>query len=282
MTIGTSAEGAKARFGSEAYRRLRANGFDCVDFNLADTDTVYYTAPEAQAIALLQAEVAHIHAAGMTVSQIHGPWRWPPQDGTLAQFFERQDKMRRSLRLAAAVGCPLWVVHPVMPFGIEELGTPRADDTWMVNLAFFTPLVEEAKALGVTICLENMPMPQFSLGTPQETLRLARALGVKLCLDTGHVAVYGGALDLAQAVRDAGDDLKALHLHDNDGVRDTHRLPFMGICNWKRFAAALKEIGFDGTLSAETEPPALLPPPAWEAVSRAIAQMLLHLQTLAN
>lgn len=282
MKIGISVGGGFDRWGENKYIHLKEHGFDCVDIDLANTATPFYTATEADAIRLLKDENAHITQAGLCVSQIHGPWRWPPQDNTVADLLERSEKMRRSLRLTAAIGCPYWVVHPVMPLGTGELGTPNADKTWDINLAFFAPLAAEAVALGVTICLENMPMPQFSLGTPQETLRLARTLGVGFCLDTGHVSVYGGKLSLAQAVRDAGDTLKVMHLHDNDGARDYHRFPFMGSSDWLGFAAALKEIGFDGVLSAECAPPSVLPDDVYDTFCRGLAQMLSFLKSLAT
>ena len=51
-----------------------------------------------------------------------------------------------------------------------------------------------------------------------------------------------------------------MHIHENDAVGDLHQMPYTfgskpedGV-NWKEFAKALGEIGFDGTISFETFP----------------------------
>ena len=46
--------------------------------------------------------------------------------------------------------------------------------------------------------------------------------------------------------------LAALHVHDNDGKRDLHWLPYAGVIDWAAFSRALHEIGFAGALSLET------------------------------
>ena len=36
-------------------------------------------------------------AAGVSVHQVHGPWRWPPQDGTEEERAERMEKMKNTI-----------------------------------------------------------------------------------------------------------------------------------------------------------------------------------------
>lgn len=58
----------------------------------------------------------------------------------------------------------------------------------------------------------------------------------------------------AAAVRKIGKEyLACLHVHDNDRSGDKHNIPFTGTTDWEDFAAALKEIGYDGVLSLETD-----------------------------
>ena len=49
-----------------------------------------------------------------------------------------------------------------------------------------------------------------------------------------------------------GSYLGTLHIHDNDGTADAHRIPGNGTINWGDFSDALAEIGFDGVLNFET------------------------------
>ena len=51
----------------------------------------------------------------------------------------------------------------------------------------------------------------------------------------------------------AGDDLKVLHVHDNDQSSDQHLPVFYGDTDWRDFRRALEEIGFDGVFSLEFE-----------------------------
>ena len=136
--------GNLSRWGDEKYRMLKSIGYSCVDYNLADTEIAPYTLDEQEFTAYLLAEKALATDAGIEISQIHGPWRWPPEDGTPENRAERLEKMRRSIKAAALLGCKYWVVHPIMPFGIEDIGTEKEQETWDLNLAFMRELLQTA------------------------------------------------------------------------------------------------------------------------------------------
>lgn len=92
----------------------------------------------------------------------------------------------------------------------------------------------------VTVCLENMPMQNFSLSKPEKILEFVR-------------------------------EIKVLHVHDNTGEKDTHQVPYTGIIDWEDFGRALQDINFDGVLSMETAPQADLADDEFEKRSREIA-----------
>ena len=74
---------------------------------------------------------------------------------------------------------------------------------------------------------------------------------LRVCLDTGHCAVF--EYSPGKAVRQiSGELLGALHVHDNNGREDQHKLPYDGIIDWADFARALREVNFSGVLSLET------------------------------
>ena len=261
--------GTYARYGEDRYLKMKQHGFDCVDFSLAGTDSIYYKADENECKRLLEAEAARIREAGMTLYQIHGPWRWPSQDATEEDRAERMDKMKRSIHMCAVMGCRYWVVHPIMPFGIQERGNAeQAAQTWELNRAFMRELIQTAHEEDVVICLENMPMPNFSMGKVEDIIRFVNEMNddhFKVCLDTGHAAVTREGV--GDAVRALGKDLlRTLHIHDNNGIHDQHRLPYFGVIDWEDFAAALQEIGFDGNFSYEVTNPASMPDPIFEQI----------------
>ena len=46
--------------------------------------------------------------------------------------------------------------------------------------------------------------------------------------------------------------LKALHIHDIDGINDNHQIPFSLNINFDAVTKALKEIGYDGYYTLES------------------------------
>lgn len=281
MKIGITPSGFE-RFGEERYAKLRAIGFACVDFGMADTGRELYHLTGEELDTAIRNERELAASAGITISQIHGPWRWPARDTTEEERAERLEKMIHSIRVTAKLGCRYWVVHPIMPFGIEERDTELADKTWEMNLAFMSKLLAVAREENIVICLENMPMPNFSMGSPEAILRFVETMNdehFKICLDTGHVAVFP-QLRLGDEVRRLGNNIRVLHVHDNSGRGDEHKLPYRGVIDWADFLAALQEIGFDGAFSLELAMQTGAPLPELEAEYRnayAIAANMLKI-----
>ena len=245
-----------ARYGKEKFEILKECGFSAVDYETANTLTELYEMSDEELEKKLYEEKADAALAGMTVSQVHGPWRYPPQDLSDEDRAERLEKMKKSIVMTRLLGCKYWVVHPLMPYGTKDLLSDNAEDTWRINLEFMPKLVEFAKTQGVTVCLENMPMRNFSMSRPEKILEFVNTINdenFKICLDTGHVAIFSD-LSIGNVVRELGDKMKVMHVHDNLGDGDRHLRPGCGRLDWNDFADALYEIGFDGVFSLETYP----------------------------
>ena len=243
------------------YHHIKSDGYDYVDFSMSNTEQEPYTLEGDAFEAFFAQERAMADEAGVTIWQVHGPWRWPPQDGTEEDRAERMEKMKTSIRGTALLGCKNWIVHPIMPFGINERGTEDAQKTWDLNVVFMRELLAYAKEYDIIICFENMPMPNFSLGSVEAIMRFVREMDddhFRVCLDTGHVNVFPEQ-SLYDAVLMIGDKLQTLHVHDNSGSSDEHKLPWFGTADWEGFGRALCEIGFSGVFSYETEPSRSLP-----------------------
>lgn len=263
------------RWKEEMYDKLKEHGYACSDFDMSNTDTEIYTACQDKSDEIMLYERCLALQAGIKITQVHGPWRWPAKDFTEEDRAERMEKMKKSIRATNVLGCRNWVVHPIMPYGVEDAGTENAQKTWDINVAFMTELLKEAKANNVTICLENMPMHHFSLAKPEAILKLVQTIHddhFKICLDTGHVAVFD-ELDLAEEVRRLGSEIRVLHVHDNKCNEDLHLMPYFGVIDWKAFAAALKEISFEGSFSLETMPSKKLPDPIFEEMSKLLLKI---------
>ena len=82
----------------ERYEKMRADGFEAVDYQeLCDTETPLFTSGIAEFERILKNERRLAEAAGVGISQTHGPWRWPVHDSTPEERAERMEKMKLSL-----------------------------------------------------------------------------------------------------------------------------------------------------------------------------------------
>lgn len=239
----------------EGYRKMYAHGYRYADFQkLINTEKEFFTQPVSALEKALTEEKKIAESAGITFSQAHGPWRYPPREGSAEEIRTRIDEFKKSIYGTAVIGSPNWVIHPLMPFGADT--SERADEMIEINRTAFRGICEYAKTLGITVCLENMPFLNLPIASVGSVVNFVRELGcdnLKVCLDTGHSAVFGD--NLGDSVRLIGKDLlAAMHVHDNDGKRDAHWRPEEGVIDWYGFTAALREIGFDGVYSLETGP----------------------------
>lgn len=261
---------------AQRYAIYAEAGFDGIDFNTSRTYTEFYTEPEAVMEKQMADIRAEIEGVGMIVHQVHGPWCWPPVlDETAEGRIQRAEQMKRSMRMTALLGSCYWVVHPIMPYRVKDMLEGNEAATWDLNVEFMSGLLEYAKQVDVTICLENMPFRSFSMAKPEKVLQFIKEMNdphFGMCLDTGHVATQE-SLDLAEQVRMVGKYMKVMHVHDNNGEKDQHQWPGKGILNWESFTDALKDIGFDGVFSLETNPAVEIPEAQFRKEARELAKL---------
>ncbi len=258
MKVGTDPSGYFAYYGSheKAYERIAAHGYNCVDAQfLCNTDQDLFSMSEPEFERRMRGERILAESFGLTFSQSHGPWRWPPQDFTPEDRAERFEKMARAIRGTAYVGAPHFVIHCIMPYGCDSGESP--DIQREMNREFFGRLLRVAEEYDVVIDLENLPFPRLPISRTNEVLDFVQSMNtrrMRMCLDTGHCSFYGDSP--AESVRLIGKDyLTTLHVHDNDGPCDRHWEPGRGIIDWADFSRALHEIGYDGVVSLETGVP---------------------------
>ena len=254
MKIGIEAAAYFRHLGVEKGSYVaREHGYDCVDFgDLSETETEFFRLPEPEFEKRLVYIKNEMAKNGLCASQTHGPWRHPARDFTEEDRAERFDAMSKGIRGTAYIGSENFVIHTMMPFGTNTAENP--EEMKAINFEYFNRLCDVAEQYGITICFENLPFLNLPINNCKQVLDFVKQINrdcFKVCLDTGHALV--SSEQPGEAVRMIGKEyLRTLHVHDNDGICDYHRIPGDGIADWTDFGKALNEIGFDGVLSLET------------------------------
>lgn len=156
-----------------------------------------------------------------------------------------EEQVRRSIEGAGMLGIPWIVVHPAMP--VEKTDDLLVKET---NLAYFTVHAERAAAFGTGIAIENMTSGLYT--TASALAELIDGVGKRsagACWDTGHANLTGQ--NQKESLTTLGNRLHALHIADNNGLRDEHVPPFFGNIDWREILLTLREIGYDGDFTYE-------------------------------
>lgn len=152
-----------------------------------------------------------------------------------------------AVRLCAALGGELVVVHP------GQLSSKRndANEQWEYQADSYRQILEEAKAHGVTVTVENMEWEKENelVRTAKDIQRLQGMVGdfhLPVTLDLTHVA---DTTRVIEAIDTLGDDI--IHVHVSDFGEKRHIPLGDGILDFKPIFQRLKEKGFNGILSFE-------------------------------
>ncbi len=120
------------------------------------------------------------------------------------------------------------------------------------SVAMLKTLSSMADEYGLTILLENMPLPRAITKNCHELHNLKNLIhrnNVKFVLDTGHLHLTGN--DMHENIISLGEDLRQIHVHDNNTEYDQHRVPGLGTIKWDSFAKSLIESNFSGIIIIE-------------------------------
>ena len=164
----------------------------------------------------------------------------------------------------AALGAKYSVFHTP---AINHIGDRPDNELYQILTDLCVSILPFAKREGVSVALEThgtakkyKKMEFF--GVPEHLIEGIRRIKeaspygdhVCVCVDTGHtnLATKMGYPSVGDVIRQLGPLVKVLHLHDNNGLLDQHKMPLTGDLDWKDIIAALDEIGFDGYYNLET------------------------------
>lgn len=262
------------------FQQLKEAGFSCADFSLNGyliNSAVYngeinkfFDKSIEELEAFFEPHKAAAKGAGVRIHQMHMPYPlYVPNGSKEVNDYLWDVVAPKSLYVCKFFECKYIVIHGfklARHLGSEEL-------EWQETEKFIQYLAPLAKEFGITLCVENLynglgnhmvEGPCCNVKRVVERIdRINKQYDAEIlgfCFDTGHANLVG--LDFYDFITCLGSRLKVLHIHDNDGVRDLHQVPFTFTktrentpsTDWDGFINGLKEIGFDGVLNFEASP----------------------------
>lgn len=255
----------------KGYQLIREAGFEGLDWNIDHgwngaevrkgiLQNCVFEKSMDEIMEYYAEELGYIRKNNLTIDQAHAPFP------AYVEGFEELDKRvipiyENCIRLCDAVGCPALVIHGIsspvdnFTFSREELIEK--------NLKLYEALIPVLQETKVVVCLENLFTHRNGIcypgicSNPAEAVMLIDTLNEKagkecfgFCFDVGHFNLF--AKDFKKYIGMLGKRIKVLHIHDNSGKDDNHKMPFAGNICWKDFCDALKEIDYDNNLNFET------------------------------
>ena len=102
-----------------------------------------------------------------------------------------------------------------------------------------------AQARGVRIAAENLG---FNFDTLEKLFSKYGSDYLGLCYDSGHANIGGDRMDRLEPLQNR---LISIHLHDNDGSGDQHKLPFDGTVDWPRLTRIIAQSSYAKCVNLE-------------------------------
>ncbi len=237
---------------------LKECGFRHIDLNMYEGDN-----PDSPLYGEKWAEWTEETAAlaqklGLDFVQAHGASCWE-QD-----YEARLALLRRQLHVCKRLDIPYMVVHAMAEKGDTRRRFIRQ------NASFYRDLLVTAEETGVAVLTENTCVtnsPYYYIVNADDFHDLDEAVGhhplFGMCWDVGHAHIQG--VDQYQEIVSLGSRLRAVHIHDNMGRKDSpgfmdfHMQPFTGNMNYDAIIQGLIDADFKGTFTLEAN---ALPQPA--------------------
>lgn len=222
LGLSTSVFGAAAP-GSREWALAAEHGFHEVELTAS---SAFLTPDTRQVLSGLQdgARASGVHIASLSVGLADAP---------------------AAVTAIRELGCALLVVragscriHPA------DARTP-APDAHALRRAL-EPIAVEAAHQGVGLAVE------FPASWPAQAvvdlLDAMEATSLGVCLDVGHAHLNEGA---PETIEQLAGYTRTIHLHDNLGRSDEHRLPFAGAIEWPAILMELEKTGYAGPMTIE-------------------------------
>ena len=220
-------------------------GFEAIDFN-CDIEEYHDNTHDKNFYSELK---KYANDRGIIFGQTHAPFASAYVDA--AKAGKRFGEIINSMEYSSYLGAPCMVVHPCQQFDYSQ---SNKDAIYEYNINFYKRFIPYYEKYGVKVAIENINYhDKFGFASDPHVIKsLHDELdneAFTVCFDVGHVNMVG--IDPADAIQTLGHRIGCLHVHDNDGVHDTHTLTYYGTINWDNVAEALAKADYKGTFNYE-------------------------------
>ncbi|GAK61576.1 xylose isomerase domain protein TIM barrel [Candidatus Vecturithrix granuli] len=159
--------------------------------------------------------------------------------------YERQagvDLVKNRIEMAARLETDVIIMHPSNTPD-ESDSREKHGDRLLRSLDELQPF---AKSHGVRFALENVMNTPFLVNLGLDNYSPDY---IGICYDSGHGNfLKGSGLDWLEPRKER---LISLHLHDNDGTSDQHKIPFTGRVDWDRLTRIIAESPYNKAVNLE-------------------------------
>lgn len=236
---------------NEVIDILAKAGIECVDFPFYSNDMVdpWPFAYENEALRRAEELRAYAEDRGVFFHQAHEPFT-----RGLAG-----DKLK-CMRIAAALGCKYFVMHPVFHMSYEDfIAYPDKEEEALKE--YFPELAALAGDLGLKGAVENIfgynskrdTVYKIAMARPEVPKAVASLVALSVRLLGCGACQYCRKRSGSRLQETLGSSLEVLHVHDSKDRTFEHTVPFLGNIDWQSFMNSLKEIGYKGVFSFEVD-----------------------------
>lgn len=232
--------------------RLCNIGYDCFDLNLCpDWNKSYLFFDSEEYIEYFERIRRIVDLNNTRINQTHAFFPLDSQD------YEWLVKtIKRQIHATKLLGAKYIVIHPFL-YKIEEEYKKEVRE---INVKFFNDIKEALIEHNIVACLENLweynkdgIIVKSNTSNADEINAILDELNddehFGICLDTGHMNLVHQ--NIPSQIRKMDKRLKALHINDNDGIKDDHLIPTQGNIDWISVKEALEEIQYEGSFNME-------------------------------
>lgn len=215
--IGITSNVITDRLGLDGYKIIKKAGFDTVDFNMQrGFFSIENNSFEHSFLKSINDHKCEIENCGLIITQTHAPYY------TLENYMHNSmqlekyiDAVEQSLLATVFLNCERFVIHPLHKYKWMK------ESELELTQKMISRLYNVAHKEKVHICIENLPYDFCgNYFTHREFMEILEKYEVKCCFDTGHSKICDEEPLLH--LKQMRDLTYAVHIHDNDGIRDLH------------------------------------------------------------